>query len=141
MAIGITQVHHIQIFVPREAEAASKHFYAEVMGLEEIPKPAAFGKHGGAWYEHGPNQLHLSVLRQPEDNRGSQRHVCYMVADLAHAEQTMREAGVEIVPDDRPFDQWTRFYARDPGGNYIEIAQMNEPKKADVSEQARHATA
>ena len=139
MAIGLTQVHHIQIFVPREAEEASKRFYSEVMGLEEITKPAAFGKHGGAWYRHGPNQLHLSVLRHPEDNLGSQRHVCYMVANLAEAEKTMRAAGVEIVPDDRPFDQWTRFYVRDPGGNYIEIAQMNAPKGADDPAQARHA--
>jgi len=139
MAIGLTQVHHIQIFVPREAEEASRRFYTEVMGLEEITKPAVFGKHGGAWYRHGPNQLHLSVLRHPEDNLGSQRHVCYMVADLAEAEKTMRAAGVEIVPDDRPFDQWTRFYVRDPGGNYIEIAQMNAAKGTDDPAQARHA--
>ena len=124
MGIGVTQVHHIQIFVPREVEQEAKHFYGDVLGLEEIPKPEAWRKNGGAWYRHGPNQLHLSLLRQPEDNRGSQRHVCYMVADLDHAEKIMREAGVEIVPDDRPFDQWTRFYVRDPGGNYIEIAQM-----------------
>ncbi|MEP7356878.1 MAG: VOC family protein [Anaerolineales bacterium] len=139
MTIGIRQVHHIQIFVPREAEEASRKFYTEVMGLDEIEKPAAFGKHGGAWYAHGPNQLHLSVLRHPEDNLGSQRHVCYMVADLARAEQTMRAAGVEIVPDDRPFDQWTRFYVRDPGGNYIEIAQMNEARGEVDLTQARHA--
>ena len=124
MGIGITQVHHIQIFVPREVEQEAQHFYGDVLGLEEIPKPEAWRKNGGAWYRHGPNQLHLSLLRQPEDNRGSQRHVCYMVADLDNAEKIMREAGVEIVPDDRPFDQWTRFYVRDPGGNYIEIAQM-----------------
>jgi len=69
-------------------------------------------------------KIPLSLLRHPEDNLGSQRHVCYMVADLAHAEQVLRAAGVEIVPDDRPFDQWTRFYARDRGGNYIEVAQL-----------------
>lgn len=124
MAIGLTQVHHIQIFVPPETEEACKHFYSEVMGLEEIEKPAQWRKNGGAWYRHGPNQLHLSRQRHPEDNVGSQRHVCYMVADLAHAESVMRAAGVEIVPDDRPFDQWIRFYVRDPGGNFIEIAQM-----------------
>ena len=129
MGIGITQVHHIQIFVPREVEQEAQHFYGDVLGLEEIPKPEAWRKNGGAWYRHGPNQLHLSLLRQPEDNRGSQRHVCYMVADLDNAEKIMREAGVEIVPDDRPFDQWTRFYVRDPGGNYIEIAQMNAEKR------------
>jgi catechol 2,3-dioxygenase-like lactoylglutathione lyase family enzyme len=124
MGIGLTQIHHIQIFVPREVEAEAKHFYGELLGLQEIPKPEALGKHGGAWYQHGPNQLHLSVLRHPEDNRGSQRHVCYMVADLARAEALLRAAGVEIVPDEKPFDQWRRFYARDPGGNYLEIAQM-----------------
>jgi catechol 2,3-dioxygenase-like lactoylglutathione lyase family enzyme len=125
MGVGVTQVHHIQIFVPKEVEQETKHFYSEVLGLEEIPKPEVFHKNEGAWYQHGPNQLHLSLLRHPEDNRGSQRHVCYMVADLAHAEKVMRAAGVEILPDERPFDQWTRFYVRDPGGNYIEIAQMN----------------
>jgi catechol 2,3-dioxygenase-like lactoylglutathione lyase family enzyme len=124
MGIDITQVHHIQIFVPREVEQEAKHFYGEVLGLAEIPKPAPWRKNGGAWYQHGPNQLHLSLLRRPEDNRASQRHVCYMVADLGRAEKFMRQAGVEIVPDDRPFDQWTRFYVRDPGGNFIEIAQM-----------------
>jgi hypothetical protein len=29
---------------------------------------------------------------------------------------------------------------RDPGGNYIEIAQMNEPKGEVDPAQARHAT-
>ena len=126
MPVGITHVHHIQIFVSSEVEQETKRFYSEVLGLQEIPKPEQFHKNEGAWYQHGPNQLHLSLLRHPEDNRGSQRHVCYRVADLGHAETIMREAGVEIIADDRPFDHWRRFYARDPGGNYIEIAQMSD---------------
>ena len=128
MSIRVTQVHHIQIFVPSETEEACKRFYGEILGLEEFPKPEAWRKNGGAWYRHGPNELHLSRLRHPEDNLNSQRHVCYMVADLDEAEQVMREAGVAIVPDDRPFDMWRRFYVRDPGGNFIEIAQLNEPE-------------
>jgi catechol 2,3-dioxygenase-like lactoylglutathione lyase family enzyme len=126
MSVGVKQVHHIQIFVPPETEEACKRFYGEILGLEEIPKPEQFRKNGGAWYQHGPNQLHLSRMRHPEDNLNSVRHVCYMVHDLAHAEKVMREAGVEIIPDDRPVKEWIRFYVRDPGGNYIEIAQMNE---------------
>ena len=125
MGINVTQVHHIQIFCPREVEQETKHFYADILGLQEIPKPEVFHKNEGAWYQHGPNQLHLSLLKKPEDNHGSQRHVCYMVADLAEAERVMRAAGVEILPDERPFEQWRRFYVRDPAGNYIEIAQMN----------------
>lgn len=130
MGIGLTQLHHVQIFVPKELEEAAKRFYGEVMGLQETRKPAAFQGLGGAWYQIGANQLHLSIMRQPEDNQASNRHVCYSVADLAEAERVMRQAGVEIVPDDRPHDQWTRFFVRDPGGNYIEIAQMNGAQPA-----------
>ncbi len=123
MSIGIIQIHHIQIFVPREAEQAAKHFYGTLLGLEEIPKPEASKKNGGAWYKHGPNELHLSLERAPEANPASRRHVCYMVANLAEAERLLRAAGVPITPDEAPFERWRRFYVRDPGGNNIEIAQ------------------
>ncbi|MEP7356881.1 MAG: VOC family protein, partial [Anaerolineales bacterium] len=101
--------------------------YGAVIGLRDVPKPAAFKGLGGAWYQCGANQLHLSIMRTPEDNRTSQRHVCYMVANLGTAEAALRQAGVGIIPDDRPHDQWTRFFVRDPGGNYIEIAQKPAP--------------
>jgi hypothetical protein len=71
------------------------------MGLEEITKPAAFGKHGGAWYRHGPNQLHLSVLRHRRRTTAGASATCATWwPNLAQAEKTMRAAGVEIVPDD-----------------------------------------
>lgn len=123
MSIGIIQIHHIQIFVPREVEQEAKHFYGTLLGLTEIPKPEPTRKNGGAWYQHGPNEIHLSLERAPMDNYDSRRHVCYMVEDLAHAEKVLRAAGVEILPDPAPIEQWKRFYARDPGGNRIEIAQ------------------
>lgn len=123
MRLQVTQIHHVTIYVPPEAQAAAERFYGEVLGLPRIPRPAAFGgEASGAWYELGGAQLHVSLMRQPEDNLGSLRHVCYMVADLEAAEAALRAAGVEIVTDDRPFDQWRRFFVRDPGGNYVEVA-------------------
>jgi len=124
MSIGVTQIHHIQIFVPPEKEQEAKHFYGTLLGLTEIPKPESMRKNGGAWYQHGPNELHLSRETAPMDNPTSRRHVCYMVGDLAQAEKVLREAGVEILPDTQPFDRWKRFYVRDPGGNRVEIAQF-----------------
>jgi catechol 2,3-dioxygenase-like lactoylglutathione lyase family enzyme len=104
-------------------EVAAKHFYGEVMGLTEVPKPVESRGRGGAWYQLGPMQLHLSL----EDGLGSdclsKRHVCYTVSDLDEAERKFREAGVEILPDDIPTPGWSRFYVRDPGGNRLEIAQ------------------
>jgi len=119
-------IHHVNVTVPRALESQAKHFYGVVMGLQEVPKPEESRARGGAWYQVGPLQLHLSI-ENGEDGLGegciSKRHVCYTVANLAQAEKKFRDAGVEIIPDDIPTPGWSRFYVRDPGGNRLEIAQ------------------
>ena len=116
-------LHHVNVTVPRSLEEAAKHFYGVVMGLTEVPKPEASRGRGGAWYQLGPMQLHLSIEEARGENCISKRHVCYTVSNLAEAEARFRQAGVEIVPDDMPMPGLSRFYVRDPGGNRLEIAQ------------------
>lgn len=115
-------IHHVNVTVPRALESQAKNFYGVVMGLEEVPKPPESRGRGGAWYQLGPMQLHLSIEDGPGENCISKRHVCYTVANLTQAEQKFRDAGVEIIPDDQPVPGWNRFYVRDPGGNRLEIA-------------------
>jgi catechol 2,3-dioxygenase-like lactoylglutathione lyase family enzyme len=115
-------LHHVNVTVPRSLEDATKHFYGVVMGMTEVPKPESSRGRGGAWYQLGPVQLHLSIEDGLGENR-SKRHVCYTVNDLSEAEERFRQAGVEILPDDRPIEGVQRFYVCDPGGNRLEIAQ------------------
>ena len=122
MAIGIVELHHVNIRVPRALEEATKDFYKNVVGLGEIEKPGESKKHGGAWFACGAVQIHLS-LSEGEGNAASNRHICYRVADLAEAENAFRRADVEIIADDQPIPGCPRFYVRDPGGNLLEIAQ------------------
>jgi len=117
------QIHHVNVTVPKSLEDAAKHFYGVVMGLAEVAKPADSRRRGGAWYQLGPLQLHLSIEKPFDQNCVSKRHVCYTVSNLAAAEERFRSAGVEILPDDMPTPGWSRFYVRDPGGNRLEIAQ------------------
>lgn len=104
------------------AEEAAKRFYGTVLGLQELPKPEAAQARGGAWYQLGALQLHLS-RDLSADNEGSKRHFCFHVADLKQAQHHLEGAGVEILPDDQPIEGCPRFYIRDPGGNLIEIAE------------------
>jgi catechol 2,3-dioxygenase-like lactoylglutathione lyase family enzyme len=115
--------HHVNVTVPRHLEDAAKTFYGVVMGLTEVPKPAESRGRGGAWYQLGEMQLHLSIEDGLGENCLSKRHVCYTVANLGEAEAKFRSAGVEILPDDTPTPGWSRFYVRDPGGNRLEIAE------------------
>jgi catechol 2,3-dioxygenase-like lactoylglutathione lyase family enzyme len=117
------QIHHVNVTVPKSLEDAAKDFYGVVMGLEEVPKPEDSRGRGGAWYQLGPLQLHLSIEGALGDDCISKRHVCYTVSNLAEAEERFRSAGVEILPDDMPTSGWSRFYVRDPGGNRLEVAQ------------------
>jgi catechol 2,3-dioxygenase-like lactoylglutathione lyase family enzyme len=118
----ITQLHHVNVTVSPELEAATKVFYASALGLQEVPKPEGTRK-SGAWYQIGATQLHLSI-EDGTGNHQSTRHVCFAVSDLGATEKGLRDAGVEIIPDDRPVPGKPRFYVRDPGGNRIEIAQQ-----------------
>jgi catechol 2,3-dioxygenase-like lactoylglutathione lyase family enzyme len=118
-------IDHVNVTVPRALESEAKHFYGVVMELQEVPKPPELRARGGAWYQLGPVQLHLSIEDGLGENCVSKRHVCYTVANLAEAEQKFRDAGVEIIPDDRPVPGWPRFYVRDPGLNRLEIAQSS----------------
>jgi len=114
-------LHHVNVTVPLELEAETKECYGSVLGLPQVPKPAA-ARQSGAWYQIGAAQLHLSV-EDEVDGSPSSRHVCFTVDDLAATEKRFREAGVEIVPDARPVPGASRFYVRDPGGNQLEIVQ------------------
>jgi catechol 2,3-dioxygenase-like lactoylglutathione lyase family enzyme len=119
----VIALHHVNVTVPSNLEAATKEFYGSVLGLSQVPKPAA-ARQSGAWYQIGDNQLHLSI----EDDLGggpSTRHVCFTVSDLVDTEKRFRAAGVEVIPDPRPVPGSIRFYVRDPGGNQLEIVQTS----------------
>jgi catechol 2,3-dioxygenase-like lactoylglutathione lyase family enzyme len=116
-------IHHVNVTVSRSLEDQAKLFYGVVMGLQEVPKPESSRARGGAWYQLGAVQLHLSREEPSGENCVTTRHVCYAVSDLAEAEKRFRDAGVEILPDDRPQPGVSRFYVQDPGGNRLEITQ------------------
>jgi catechol 2,3-dioxygenase-like lactoylglutathione lyase family enzyme len=118
----VIALHHVNVTVPAELEAATKHFYGEVLGLTQVPKPPT-SRQSGAWYQIGPNQLHLSV-ENGEQGPLRSSHVCFAISDLASAEQKFRDAGVEIIADPGPNPNSPRFFVRDPGGNLLEIAQQ-----------------
>src|SRR3954471_5984856 len=104
----VTALHHVNVTVPAELETATRHFYGSVLGLQQVPKPAA-ARQTGAWYQIGDNQLHLSVDHEAQGPLNS-RHVCFKVSDLADTEQRFRDAGCEIIPDPRPMPGAERFY-------------------------------
>ena len=120
---GIT-FHHVATGIPPGAEEQARSFYAGLLGLTEIPKPAPLVPRGGLWFETSDGlQIHLQA-DDPDDFQ-SRRHIGLVSADGPSLKQRLEEAG-HTTEDDRDFPGFTRFYVHDPWGNRLEILTPSE---------------
>lgn len=120
----IVRIDHVQLAMPEGEEARARHFYAELLGIPEQPKPANLAKRGGAWFEQGALKIHLGVER---DFRPAKKaHPALEVSELPALVARLRAAGVRVV-DDEPLEGYARVYVDDPFGNRIELLEPNRP--------------
>jgi catechol 2,3-dioxygenase-like lactoylglutathione lyase family enzyme len=124
MTLEVLDLHHVQISATKDTEMPTAHFYRDILGFEEIPKPSNLLKNGGAWFRNRTTELHLAVEDAASTNHLSKRHVCFLVVNLQEAEDYLRTAGCEIISDQQPIEGWIRFYIRDPADNRVEFAQV-----------------
>ena len=50
--MAIHRINHVQITVPKGAEAEARAFYCDLLGLREIAKPQSLEGRGGFWLAH-----------------------------------------------------------------------------------------
>ena len=122
--LGIRVLHHVAVCVT-DLER-SKRFYGEVLGLQEIDRPAF--KAPGAWYElEDGGQLHLIVHTAPRTLRGTRDvdildgHLAFRIADYDAAVARLRAHGVECYELPQNVTPWKQLYFTDPDGNGIEL--------------------
>ena len=116
----IVAIDHVQLAMPPGGEDAARRFYAGVLALREVPKPAALAARGGAWFESGPVRVHLGV--EQEFRPAVKAHPGFMVDDLGALIRTAQEAGHRVVRDDAEAGM-DRAYVFDPFGNRLELIQ------------------
>jgi catechol 2,3-dioxygenase-like lactoylglutathione lyase family enzyme len=114
-----TKLDHVQLAMPEGEERRARDFYCGVLGFEEIPKPTELAKRGGAWFRSGSVSLHLGVDRDFVAARKA--HPAMRCADYDGLLSRLRRHGIEIVPDDLPFDGAEHCYIADPFGNRVEL--------------------
>ena len=122
MKSPIDACHHVAIVV-RDA-AAARAFYGDLLGLEELERPAEVGdRFAGAWYRLGAMELH--VFEQPDFSppvTAIGPHIALHSADFERTVERLRERGCAFAfgPGRGP-DGVARAILRDPTGNVVEI--------------------
>ena len=116
----VTAIHHIQLAMPRGEEDRGRAFYADLLGLTEIPKPGSLNERGGLWFHIGALELHLGI---EDDFRPAKKaHPGLLVDDLLSLVARLEAAGHTTTPDDR-LEGYARAYVHDPFGNRIELLE------------------
>ena len=116
----ILALDHIQLAHPAGAEDAMRAFYCGILGMVEIPKPAALHSRGGFWAKAGGLEIHFGV--DPNFTPATKAHPGFVVADLNALDRRLTVAGHPVnwdtsLPDRR------RFFIADPVGNRIELLE------------------
>lgn len=116
----LTAVDHVQLAAPPGREDLLRAFYADVLGMTEIPKPPALAARGGCWFRAGAVHLHLGI----EDGFRPARkaHPGLRVTDIEAYAERLTAGGATVTWDDG-LPGHRRFYSQDPVGNRLEFLE------------------
>jgi catechol 2,3-dioxygenase-like lactoylglutathione lyase family enzyme len=123
--LQVSQIDHCSVLIT-DVER-SRHFYRDVLGLQEINKPRTFD-FVVLWFQLANQQVHL-LLKEQADSI-SPRHFALRVSDVAAARQYFRQRDIPIE-ESTPIPGADRFFISDPDGNRIEIIQWFRPYSSE----------
>jgi catechol 2,3-dioxygenase-like lactoylglutathione lyase family enzyme len=119
--VPILGLDHVQVAAPPGCEADARRFYGGVLGLAELPKPAALAGRGGAWFALGSGQqLHVGV--EEDFAPALKAHPALVVSggELEALAERLVAAGCDVRWDEA-LAGVSRFYTADPWGNRLEL--------------------
>ena len=105
----IKAIHHIQLAMPKGGEDKARTFYVEVLGFDEIEKPAILQGRGGVWFSQAGVEVHLGV--EEPFSAAKKAHPAFEVTALEQAVERLTEKGVAYRRDvdrSRP-SRWCNF--------------------------------
>ena len=112
------EIDHVQIAIPVGGEDEGRGFFAGLLGLVELPKPADMALRGGCWFAVADRQIHLGV--EADFKAAKKAHVALNTAALDELRARLERADYQ-THDDSDIDGRKRFFTHDPFGNRIEF--------------------
>ena len=117
--MAIIGLDHVQLAIPGGGEDQARGFYAGLLGMTEVPKPASQSP-SGCWFTGGAVNLHIGI--DPAFRPATKAHPALLVDNLAALRERLAAAGC-VIRDDTPVAGYARFFTEDPFGNRIELME------------------
>ncbi|RDW18116.1 glyoxalase [Oceanobacillus arenosus] len=113
-------IDHIQLAAPHGSEEQAREFYKDILGFQEVQKPALLQKNGGVWFRFGFVEIHIGI--EEPFNAARKAHPAFRVKHLDGMKAYLITKNVAYTEDDR-LPGANRFYIHDPFGNRLEFLE------------------
>jgi len=123
----VQRLQHASVPMPPGGENQARRFYAEALGMTEIPIPEGIRHLRLVWFQAGDggHEVHCFTEGRLGPNCPAQ-HLCLQVDDLEGYRRRLGEHGV-AVEETHAIHNRPRFFVRDPFGNGIELTEIRGP--------------
>jgi extradiol dioxygenase family protein len=122
---AIQRLQHTSVPMTPGGHGEARRFYAEVLGMEEIPTPSDLSNLSLVWFRASSDGQELHCFATDHDRFGSpDQHLCLQVDDLSSFSERLVEHGIKIEEAQR-ISSRPRCFVRDPFGNLIELTQID----------------
>jgi catechol 2,3-dioxygenase-like lactoylglutathione lyase family enzyme len=114
----LSAIDHVQLAMPPGGEEKARHFFVDLLGMLELPKPPELAKRGGCWFASGNVQVHMGV--EADFLPARKAHPAFRCKGYADLLEHLRRHSAKVVEvDDIPGVR--RCHIADPFGNRIEL--------------------
>lgn len=117
----LLRIDHVQLAMPAGGEDAARAFFADLLGMAEVPKPDTLSPEG-CWFAAGAVRIHIGS--DPDFRPAGRAHPALCVQALDDLGARLEIAGYSPEWDDR-LPGVRRFFACDPFGNRIEFMESS----------------
>ena len=121
MEFKFAGIDHVDVTAPEELQEETIAWYRDCLRLAELPTDRKGGR-----FAVGDQELHISI---DPHNPPHTAHFCLLVENLKAIIDRLREGGSHIEQA-RDIPGRRRFYTRDPAGNRIEMASIDDEEEA-----------
>ena len=119
-AVALAGIDHVQLAIPPATEEVARAYWLDILGLVEVPKPAALASRGGAHFETTDGKIRVHVGVEDAFTPALKAHPAFQVDELDDLAAQLSAAGYDVRWSDE-IPGTRRFHTDDPFGNRLEF--------------------
>lgn len=120
MTYKFKAIDHVQLAAPMGSEGRAKEFFADILGFDEVEKPAELKKRGGVWFKADSCQIHIGI--EDPFTPAQKAHPAFEVQNIEVLKKHLTLSGITYTEDNK-LPGANRIYVNDPFGNRIELLE------------------